>query len=324
MKNTDAFIQKIRNRPIPDGYLLVTADVKSLYTNMNIKRIMQTVKETLQNAPQTGRPDKILLELLRYTLTHNDFTFDNKQYLQIYGTAMGKIYAPSLANIYMQEFDNKAVDGYDITPEEYCRFLDDIFFIWSAGIEELKKFEAYLNTLIPDIEISFEFSHTHINFLDTTVYIHNNTLQTRVYFKPTDTHQLLHTSSYHPKHTFHGILKSQFIRFKRLSSTFTDYNNTCNILHSYLKNRGYTSSEFRKLKFNIWHTYGTDHEDERTKRNDLIVPIVMNHSSIGRDLVQRYKTIIKQNSRFNDHRLLGAFCIGRNLRQILLRSKFAT
>jgi len=26
-------------------------------------------------------------------------------------------------------------------------------------------------------------------------------LKTRVYFKPTDTHQLLHATSFHPKHT---------------------------------------------------------------------------------------------------------------------------
>jgi len=38
------------------------------------------------------------------------------------------------------------------------------------------------------------------------------------FFKPTDTHQLLHGSSYHPKHTTKGILKSQILRFKRISS----------------------------------------------------------------------------------------------------------
>ena len=54
-------------------------------------------------------------------------------------------------------------------------------------------------------------------------------LQTRVFFKETDTHQLLHKNSYHPKHTTRGILKSQLLRFKRISSNHDDYNNACNI-----------------------------------------------------------------------------------------------
>ena len=34
-------------------------------------------------------------------------------------------------------------------------------------------------------------------------------LNTKVYFKPTDMHQLLHGSSSHPKLTFKGIVNSQ-------------------------------------------------------------------------------------------------------------------
>jgi len=52
----------------------------------------------------------------------------------------------------------------------------------------------------------------------------------KIFFKNTDTHQLLHASSHHPKHTTKGILKSQFIRFKRISSIRFDYDKSCSIL----------------------------------------------------------------------------------------------
>ena len=57
-----------------------------------------------------------------------------------------------------------------------------------------------------------------VNFLDVTISkgvdpAHVGKLVTKVYFKPTDTHALLHKASFHPQHTFRGIVKSQLIRF---------------------------------------------------------------------------------------------------------------
>lgn len=131
---------------------------------------------------------------------------------------------------------------------------------------ELTDFENFLNNLIPDIKIKFEISETSANFLDTTVYIDkaNNTLKTKVFFKSTDTHQLLHKQSFHPKHTFNGIIKSQLIRFKRLSSTKTDYDNTCKILFDQIRNRGYTLSKLRKEQYNIWFNYTPNKNTKRT------------------------------------------------------------
>lgn len=319
-KNTYHFIDKIQNQSIPDGYLLVTGDVKSLYTNMNIHRIIQTVRTTMAENPQNNRPDNEIMDLLEFTLTHNDFTFNNTQYLQIFGTAMGKKYAPALANIYLAEFDNQAVTGYPTKPELYSRFLDDVFFIWGGGVDKLLAFQTFLNNLIPDIEITFEYSATEISFLDTTIYISNNALQTRTFFKPTDTHQLLHTQSYHPKHTFQGILKSQFIRFKRLSSTHKDYNDTCAILRSYLKTRGYTNAKFRHMQHYIWHTH-TDRK-ERNTDDKPIFPIIMPHSTIGQQLIQAYKHILQDNDTIKDYRPVAAYTVGKNLKKRLVKSKF--
>ena len=212
-----------------------------------------------------------------------------------------------------------AANDFEVKPDLYCRFLDDIFFLWTHGIDKLKEFETFLNSLIPDIEVKFEFNAIEISYLDTIIYHLNNTLQTKVFFKSTDTHQLLHTSSYHPKHTCLGILKSQFIRFKRISSSFSDYNNTCNVLYSYLKHRGYSSLDFRKLKFKIWH----DDSTTRTVKSDqsLVIPIIMPHSSIGREIVDDYKKIINDNDRFTKYRKVGAFTISKKFKNILTRSK---
>lgn len=64
-------------------------------------------------------------------------------------------------------------------------------------------FSATLNTHHPSLTFKASISETEINFLDTNVYkrfelSQTEKLDTIVFFKPTDTHQLLHTPSFIP------------------------------------------------------------------------------------------------------------------------------
>ena len=191
---------------------------------MNIDRTLTVTEQMLTNNPDPTRPDRELMQLLELTMKNNDFTFNKEIFLQIFGTAMGKPYAPSLANIYLID---RASNIFWIKPKFYFRFLDDIFFfIWTGTRAKLTEYEIYLNTLIPDIKITLNVSASKVNFLERAVFEHSQndiyTLQTKVYFKETDTHQLLHTTSFHPSHTTRGVIKSQVLRFKRLSSFKTE------------------------------------------------------------------------------------------------------
>jgi len=231
LKDTYDFVSKIRGQKIPKNALLVTGDVSALYTNMHIDRTLQVTKSALAKYRDPQRPDKYILRLLEITL-RNNFTFNGEYFQQICGTAMGKSYAPGLADLYLKEFDEKATNGYKIKPLFYYRFLDDIHFIWIGTTEELQEFETYLNSLISGIKITLNYSYESVDFLDTTIYKtpdpssdDHDTLCTRVFFKQTDTHQLLHKNSFHPRHTFTGVLKAQLLRFKRISTSFSDYNN---------------------------------------------------------------------------------------------------
>ena len=320
IKNSYDFVEQVRSLPIRPGALLVTGDVKSLYTNMNLDRTIEEVKQALLRNPAEGRPDAEIIELLEYTLKHNDFKFNNKQFLQTCGVAMGKRYAPSLANIYLSKFDEWATTGYELRPELWKRFLDDVFFIWNHGLPELKKFETYLNSLIPGIEITLEYSSVEIPFLDVLLYVRDGLLCTKTFFKSTDTHQLLHTDSYHPTHTTAGILKSQFIRFKKLSSNLQDYNDTCAVLYKFLKTRGYTSSKFRKLKYQIWHEYIA--VEQQNKDSGKILPIVVQYSSVGTKLARCYKNVLQQDSLLKKYRIMAAYKIAPNLKKILVRTAF--
>ena len=113
---------------------------------------------------------------------------------------MGTICAPNNANIFMEKFKKTYIYPYtNLFSNFYCRFIDDIFFLWNGTVIQLQEFIKQLNNRHPTIKFDFKFSKTSIEFLDTTVYKNKeqNKLLRTVYCKPTDRRNFLHyTSAY--------------------------------------------------------------------------------------------------------------------------------
>jgi hypothetical protein len=260
-------------------------------------------------------------------IENNDFEFNSETYHQICGCPQGKIIGPSAANIYLIDFDKAAMSDFRIKPSLFFRFLDDVFLLWNGSLEELKEYENFLNSLIPGIEIKLEASLVSVNFLDVTIYKNqlssNNTfsLGTKIYVKPTDTQNLLHTKSFHPPHTTKGILKSQLIRYKRISSTWEDFIGAAKTLFQNLRGRGYSWGKmWDELKY-IWFYYN----DNVTKSNDVntnanLFPIIIHYDKIGRQLGQKYREILNDSNLFNNSKFLLAYKNHKNLGKYLINS----
>ena len=131
VKHSTDFIRKINGmEKIPDNSILVTMDVRSLYTNIPNKEGIEAVETTLKSKNIGTR---IISTFPRLVLTLNNFVFNSQNYLQIKGCAMGTKRVPSSANISMGMFEER----YIYRPIKkisnfYLRFIDDIFLIWSG------------------------------------------------------------------------------------------------------------------------------------------------------------------------------------------------
>jgi hypothetical protein len=253
VKDTPDFLKKISQlRPNPNSFL-VTIDVDSLYTNIDNKEGLEAVRKIFELYPDRDRPDQELLDLLKLCLENNDFMFNGEWFLQIWGTAMGKKFAPNYANIVLALWESVALSKCPLKPDIFLRFLDDIFIVWSHSEEEFWQFFQILNNHHPTIKLKATIHRESIDFLDVTVFkgarfSAHGQLDTKVYFKPTDTHELLHKLSYHPKHTFKGILKSQIIRFHRICNNKSDFEYACTTLFRVLRARGYSRRLLRCIK----------------------------------------------------------------------------
>lgn len=324
LKDTYDFIEKVGKITIPPSALLCTIDIDSLYTNIETELGLEAVREWFSRYPDSARPDKYLLQLLEISLTKNDFEFDSQFYLQIKGTAMGKKFAPSYANIFMAKWEESALDTAALKPLHYFRFLDDIYIIWDHSKEEFVQFANHLNTHSQSIKIKYTIHETEVNFLDTITYKGTRFQQTghldfKVYFKDTDTHSLLFKTSYHPKHTYKGIVKSQLLRFHRICSDKEHFYEATKILFTALRKRGYSRSFLRKSLKNFLKIR------EKSNSESRIIPLVSTFSEnsiqLNRLTKQNFGKFLKQTNVLQKHKVIAAYRRNRNLKDFLVKSK---
>lgn len=202
---------------------------------------METVKRCMEKHPDS----QVHLKMIGHKFKIILFKLNSKFYLQIKGTAMGKKFAPLYANIFMAAWEESARSSFPLKPHTYFHFLDDICGIWKHSKESFIEFTEQSSGLI----IKFTM-HRTVNFLDVVSYKgpsfkETHRLDFRVYFNETDKHCLLHKQSFHPKHTFRGIIKSQLLRFHRICSEKVQFCKATNILFSALKQRNYSRSFLR-------------------------------------------------------------------------------
>ena len=74
---------------IPEGAILCTLDVSSLYTNIPNQEGILAVAEKLRGDPSKTPIAKFILDLLKFVLHNMNFEFNGEHFLQTGGTAMG-------------------------------------------------------------------------------------------------------------------------------------------------------------------------------------------------------------------------------------------
>ena len=102
----------LKKKSFPTSSLLATLDVESLYTNISHTRAINTFTRLFQSHPAFV----FLLDLLRYVLFNNIFTFDGENFRQICGLAMGTKLAPALATPVLAEMEEKFLAHQNTKP----------------------------------------------------------------------------------------------------------------------------------------------------------------------------------------------------------------
>ena len=118
----------------------------------------------------------------------------------------------------MSNLEEHMLDGFELRPWVWYRYIDDVFFIWTHGCEQLAKFVEYITSNHPTIKFTKESSGSSVSFLDVLVTRKEGVLETDLYCKPTDTDQYLQKTSCLPGHVKRAIPYSQALRIRRICS----------------------------------------------------------------------------------------------------------
>ena len=111
---------------------------------------------------------------------------------------MGSPISPTVANLYMEYFEGRALRSAANPPQVWYRFVDDTWVIQQQSTKQ--EFLDHTNSIDPAIKFTIEGTqgNSAIPFLDTLVtWQADNSLSITVYCKPTHTDQYLQWDSHH-------------------------------------------------------------------------------------------------------------------------------
>ena len=151
IRNSKHFVTKIRNITLKSCDQLVSFDVQNLFTNVPIDEALSRVAKLLHEdstlQDRTNMSPMTICHLTELCLRTTYFEFQEEFYEQTDRAAMGSPLSPMIANIYMEGFEEEALNTTDDQPSLWVRYVDDTFVIWPHGSDKLEAFHRHLNSL---------------------------------------------------------------------------------------------------------------------------------------------------------------------------------
>ena len=149
LQSTEDFINATKTVQIPDGYKLMSFNVKSPFTIILLQPALQCTETAI-----LPLPTEEIMDLLNLCLTSTFFQYNGKLYKQLYGTAMGSPVSVVVAEIVMQNVEESALSTCRQTIPLWLRYVDDTFT--AVRHDESDAFHHHLNEQNTDMQFTRE------------------------------------------------------------------------------------------------------------------------------------------------------------------------
>ena len=221
VKNSYTAKERIKMIKCNNDDVMVSFDVKSLFTSVPIDLAVNCVKNAIENNPdllreKTKLSSDDIIDLLKICIHSVTFQWNEKCYKQRHGIPMGSPISVVLAELTMQQIETNMLHSQTDKPKIWIRYLDDVFTIIRKDLVD--KYLHDLNAVNPFIQFTTEIeSNGNISFLDLHISREiNGNLSFNVYRKPTFSGSYLKFDSYNPQKYKRAVVKALSDRAKKI------------------------------------------------------------------------------------------------------------
>ena len=145
----------IKHKRVPEGFQMVSFDVKSLFTNLTLETTINIILRRIytNHELKTSLTIKEMKGLLLLCTKNVHFTFNGQICTQVDRVAMGTPLAPLLSDIFMIELEISLISNLRNT-KFWRRYVDDT--IYFAKIGSIEHIRSVLNSFHKNIQFTYE------------------------------------------------------------------------------------------------------------------------------------------------------------------------
>ena len=141
IKDSGDFKRKIKNSAdIPESAILLTVDVVGFYSSIPHQAGLEALKKALDARENKFISTDDIVKMAEFVLKNNYFQFNGKVKEQISGTVIRTKFAPSYASAFIDQVETDFLRAQENVSLVWFRYIDDVFFIWTHGENELNSF----------------------------------------------------------------------------------------------------------------------------------------------------------------------------------------
>ena len=152
---------------IPEGAFIFCFDVCKLYPSIQNEEGIATCQEALETRATPLIPTEYVLEIINTVLENSIFKFEDHNYKQTEGIAIGSRLRRNFACSYMRKLDAELIkhDQHMF----YKRYTNDGFGLWTGTLQSLQEFPRDANNIHSSIHIVLRYRQEKIESLDIWV-----------------------------------------------------------------------------------------------------------------------------------------------------------
>ena len=287
LKDSWHFLNDIKNLKELQGCKLVTSDADAFYTNINTNHaieIMEKWCDLHRNDIPEDFPRELVLKGIKRLMENNVFTFGDRFFLQLNGTAMGTNVACMYATIYYSYHEETQLIHLP-SIKFYRRLIDDAFIIFDDTKGTFQELKNNMNDFGPTekrLNWSTEEPADEINFLDLTIKIQNDgTITTKTFQKAMNLYLYRTPDSCQPGNILYSFVYGLIHRYYWQNSNERDFLHVVEALLQRMLERGHILNNINKIFINAVNKVktssmpnprpGTPTEQTETNRNLLFI-----------------------------------------------------